>query len=84
MNQADKRLAAMRENPCADWTIDDVKAVCRRHDVSCTPPSGGGSHYTVSHPQQHVILTIPARRPIKPFYIVGLVRFIEAVLRGEA
>lgn len=84
MSQADKRFDDMRNNPRADWTINDVEAVCRRHGVSCTPPSGGGSHYTISHPGQRDIQTIPVGRPIKPYYIARLVRFIDDVVRGES
>ncbi len=76
-------LDRMRRNPAADWTINDVVAVCVRHGVRCTPPSGGGSHYKVSHPSRQDILTIPRARPVKPVYIRKLVRFIEAV-EGDA
>ena len=73
------RLDRMRSNPAGDWTIDDVEAVCREFGIRCTAPSGGGSHYKVSHPLRRDILTIPRRRPVKPVYIRKLVRFIEAV-----
>ena len=72
-------LARMRRNPAADWTIRDIETVCAEHGVRCSPPTGGGSHYKVSHPSQHEILTIPARRPVKPVYIRKLARLIEAV-----
>ena len=72
-------LDRMRRNPAADWTITDVAAVCAQHGVRCIPPSGGGSHYKISHPLQRDILTIPRARPVKPVYIRKLVRFIEAV-----
>lgn len=68
----------MRRNPAADWTIRDVAAVCAEHGIRCSAPTGGGSHYKVSHASQPDILTIPARRPIKPVYIRKLVRLIEA------
>jgi hypothetical protein len=73
------RLERMRANPAGDWTIRDVEAVCREHGVRCMQPSGGGSHYKVSHPSQHDILTILARRPVKAVYIRKFVRFIDAV-----
>ena len=71
-------LDRMRRAPAADWTIADVVTACAKHGVRCTPPSGGGSHYKVSHVSQREILTIPSARPIKPVYIRKLVRFIEA------
>ncbi len=49
-------LSRMRNNPAADWTVSDVARVCAQHGVRCVPPSGGGSHYKVSHPSQRTIL----------------------------
>jgi hypothetical protein len=74
------RFDQMRRNPAADWSIADVEAVCREHGLRCSAPSGGGSHYKVSHPFQRDILTIPSRRPVKPIYIRKLVRFIDQVI----
>jgi hypothetical protein len=74
-----KRLERMRRNPAADWTINDVEAVCREHGIQCMPPRGGSSHYKISHPSQREILTIPFRRPIKPVYVRKLVTFILAL-----
>jgi hypothetical protein len=73
------RLDQMRINPGGDWTIADVQALCREHNIRCAPPSGGGSHWKVSDPTQRDILTVPQRRSIKPVYIRRLVRFIELV-----
>jgi hypothetical protein len=72
----------MRDNPAGDWSIADVEAVCREHDVRCTPPTGGGSHYKISHPSRRDILTIPHRLPIKPVYIRKLVAFIVGATGG--
>ena len=77
------RLDRMRANPAGGWKIADVEKVCRAHGVRCRPPTGGGSHYKVSHPSQRDILTIPSRRPVKPVYIRKLVRFIEAATGGK-
>ncbi len=70
-------LARVRSNPQGDWTVADVEAVCRQAGLRCSPPTGGGSHWKVSHPAVRDIPTIPARRPIKPFYIRRLVRMVE-------
>jgi hypothetical protein len=69
----------MRRNPAGDWSIGDVERACRQVGVRCVPPTGGGSHYKVSHPSQAEILTIPARRPVKPVYIRKLVVFLARV-----
>ncbi len=73
-------LDQMRNNPAGDWRIEDVKKLCNdysRFGVRCAPPSGG-SHYKVSCSRLREILTIPARRPIKPVYIRKLVAFIDS------
>ncbi len=78
MSQGEKRFAQMRRNPKADWRIEDVEVVCRWAGVECCKPSSG-SHYVVAHSSQETILTVPAKRPIKPLYIKLLVGFIAAV-----
>lgn len=75
----DKRLERMRANPQGDWGISDVEAVCAAHGLTCRPPRGGGSHYSVTHPNAPEILTVPSRRPIKPVYIRKLVKMIDTI-----
>lgn len=77
-------LERMRSNSFSGWSVADVEKVCREFGVRCAPPSGGGSHYKVSHASQREILTVPFRRPIKPVYIRKLVRFIDAVRDANA
>jgi hypothetical protein len=74
-------LDLMRQNPRGDWNVSDVEAVCRQRGLRCSPPSGGGSHYKVSHPTSREILTIPYLRPIKPVYIRKLVKLIDGLER---
>jgi hypothetical protein len=69
MIKADKLLSRMRQNPAADWTIQDIERLCNGLGWPCFPPSGGGSHWKVTAPDEEMILTIPAKRPIKPVYI---------------
>jgi hypothetical protein len=77
-----ERLEAMRRSPRGNWAISDVCSVCEDHGISCKPPSGGGSHYKVSHPSQGRILTVPFKRPIKPVYIRKLVAFVDDVVEA--
>jgi hypothetical protein len=58
--------------------MEDVTALCREHGLRCTPPTGG-SHYKISHPAQRDILIVPSHWPVKPIYILKLVRFVDAV-----
>jgi hypothetical protein len=79
MGRGEKRLEEMRANPAGDWQIDDVGVVCRAFGIGLRAPRSGGSHCKVTHRSQHEILTIPARRPIKPVYIRRFVEFVDAV-----
>jgi hypothetical protein len=81
--KGEKLLERMRANPRADWRIEDVQTVCRAFGLVLRKPGGGSSHATVSHPTQAQILTVVARRPIKPVYIVKLVSFIDSVLEAN-
>lgn len=76
-------LERMQANPRGDWTIGDVQTLCRQHGMTCRSPSSG-SHYKVSHPHSPLILMIPARRPIKPFYIRELVSMCERATAAAA
>ena len=82
MGKGEKRLAQMRHNPQDDWQIADIEVVCRAHDIVLDPPSGGGSHYSVYHPNGG-IQTIPAHRKIKSRYIKEFVRFVDKVTGEE-
>lgn len=71
-----KTIERMRANPRADWQISDVEKACGEAGVACMKPSSG-SHFKIGNPHGGRRLTIPARRPIKPVYIVMLVRFLD-------
>ena len=73
-------LERMRRNPAGDWQIRDVEVVCREYGLLFRQ-GRGTSHAHAKYPAAREILTIPARRPIKPVYIRKLVRYIE--LYGE-
>jgi predicted RNA binding protein YcfA (HicA-like mRNA interferase family) len=73
---SDDLLEQMRRNPLGNWTIGDVEKVCRAHGLWFRAGQGT-SHFHVKHPAAVEILTIPARRPIKPVYIRKLVRYID-------
>lgn len=77
MSKADKLLARMRRNPAGDWTISDVQTVCNGLGWQCLPPSGGGSHWKIVVPGSETILTVPAKRPIKPVYVHKLMEYVK-------
>ena len=74
MSTADKRLMKMRQNPKADWHIDDMKAVARAKGIEWRQP--GTSHVTFRR-DDGTKVTVPARKPIKPVYVRMFVEFVE-------
>lgn len=79
MARADNTLAAMRANP-RDWRIASLETVALAFGVRVRKP--GGSHVVFEHPSVAEALSVPARRPIKPIYLLRFFRLIDAV-RGE-
>ncbi|MBN9426010.1 MAG: type II toxin-antitoxin system HicA family toxin [Burkholderiales bacterium] len=69
--QVDKLLSRMRANPKGDWTIDDLITLARRHGIEFVLPTGG-SHRIFRY-QDGSILSVPAKRPVKPHYIKAFV-----------
>ena len=82
MTKSDKLLTRMRQNPAGDWTIGDIERVCAGLGWLCLPPSGGGSHWKVAAPDDDTILTLPAKRPVKPIYIRKLLAMMERLTDG--
>lgn len=74
MVKTDKLAAAMRRNPRGDWRIEQLKALANRHGIPYREP--GGSH-VIFAPLGQPIVTVPARRPIKPIYVRRFVAMIE-------
>lgn len=70
-------LEEMRANPLNNWTVSDVKAMCSQVGLKCAEPTRG-SHYKVRSEHVGGILTVVARRPIKPVYIRKLVSLADA------
>ena len=68
-----KILAQMTANP-RDWRIESLKSVADALGLICRQP--GGSHVIFRHPNG-AMLSVPARRPIKPIYVKKFVRLVE-------
>lgn len=73
MTRAAKTLEQMKANP-RDWRIDSLKSVADAFGVVYRQP--GGSHVIFRHPGG-AMLSVPARRPIKPVYVRKFVRLVE-------
>jgi hypothetical protein len=81
MNAATKQLEAMRNNP-RDWRIEQLQTVARQFGmmVRCA----GGSHHVFSHEVVTDIVSIPARRPIKPVYVRKFVALVDKIKESQA
>ena len=82
MARGEKLLERMRANP-RDWRIEDVASLCAAFGIACTPPRKG-SHNKVKHQGRVEALTVPAHKPIKPWYIEALVDFVDAVRETQS
>lgn len=79
MARSDKRLAQMRQNP-RDWRIEEIQGVADSLGIEWLHT--GGSHVIFRSPYgEH--LSIPARRPIKPIYIVKFLALANSVKETE-
>ena len=68
----------MRESQTG-WRIEDLQAVAADNFVEWRRPGRGGSHVIFSAPGVNEIVSVPAKRPIKPVYIKQFVALVDAV-----
>jgi predicted RNA binding protein YcfA (HicA-like mRNA interferase family) len=73
VSRAAKTLRQMKANPL-DWRIENLQSVAEAFGLLWRHT--GGSHVVFRHPTG-AMLTVPARRPIKPVYIRKFVRLVE-------
>lgn len=60
------------------WRIEELQAA-EENFVEWRGPGRGGSHVIFSAPGVREIVSVPAKRPIKPIYIRQFVALIDAV-----
>lgn len=70
-------LRKMRKHQVG-WRIEDLQVVAAQHFVEWRRPRRGGSHVIFSAPGVREIVSVPAKRPIKPIYIKQFVALIDA------
>jgi len=75
---AGKIFQKMRKNKIG-WRIEELQAVEEENFVEWRRPGRGGSHVIFSAPGVREIVSVPARRPIKPIYIKQFVALSDAV-----
>lgn len=74
MSRVDNLLAKMRNNP-RDWRIDDLEAVAARNGIKTRKPPG--SHVIFTKPGCPFVVSVPAKRPIKPIYIAKFLELLD-------
>lgn len=76
MSKTDKIIQGMRDNP-TNWRISSLEAVAQRLGIHVRKT--GGSHVVFLHDDSELIVTVPAKRPIKPVYIVQFLALIDNI-----
>ena len=74
---AGKTLEKMRRNQIG-WRIEELQTVAGECLIEWRKPRRGGSHVIFSAPGVREIVTVPAKRPIKPVYIKQFLALLEA------
>jgi hypothetical protein len=74
---AGKTLRKMR-NSHLGWRIEELQMVAEATGVEWRRPRSGGSHVIFSASGVSEIVSVPARRPIKPVYIKQFLALIDA------
>jgi hypothetical protein len=76
-----QNLQKMRQQQIG-WRIEELQTVAAENGVDWRRPRRGGSHVIFSAFGVREIVSVPAKRPIKPVYIKQFVALIDAA--GEA
>lgn len=64
----------MTSNPKNDWNIEDLKRIAEKYNIEYRQPGGS---YVTFRTTRGVKLTVPARKPIKEFYVKQFIQMIE-------
>lgn len=62
------------------WRIEELQRVANENDVEWRRPGRGGSHVIFSTPGVQEIVSVPAKRPIKPVYIKRFLALVDAAI----
>lgn len=76
MTSASKLLEKMRHHP-QDWRIEQLENVAKEYKINIR--KSGGSHVIFDHPKWVELLSVPARRPIKPIYVKKFISLIDTL-----
>lgn len=76
-------IERMRRNP-RDWRIESLQTAARGLGMLVRRPGGGSSHVIFGHPELEEIVSVPAKRPIKPVYIRQFLKLVDQIEELEA
>jgi len=76
MSKIEKLIQKMRNNP-KDWKLDNLETIAKRAGLVIR--KSGGSHVVFAHETSNIIVTVPAKRPIKSVYIIQFLELIDDV-----
>ncbi|GAW86541.1 conserved hypothetical protein [Bathymodiolus platifrons methanotrophic gill symbiont] len=76
MSKIDKVIQKMRDNP-RDWKLDSLEVIAKRFDIQVR--KSGGSHAVFMHKDSNIVVTIPAKRPIKAVYIYQFLVLLDDI-----
>lgn len=76
MSKSDRIIEKMRGNP-RDWKIESLEVVAKNMGIRVR--KSGGSHAVFLHPKSDLVVTIPAKRPIKPIYITKFLALVDDI-----
>src|SRR5580692_5602239 len=79
VSAAGKTLQKMRRSQTG-WRIDELQSVAGESGVGWRRPGHGGSHVIFSAPDVREIVSVPAKRPIKPVYIRQFLALIDKAM----
>ena len=77
MAAADKTLSKLRRNQTG-WRIEEIQGVASENGIDWRRPGRGGSHVIFAAAGVREIVSVPAKRPIKPVYVRQFLALIDA------
>ncbi len=77
VSAAGKTLQKMRRSQTG-WHIEELQAVADEFGVAWRRPGHGGSHVIFSAAGVRAIVSVPAKRPIKPVYIRQFLALVDS------
>jgi len=76
VGKLEKIIEKMRRSP-KDWRINSLEVVAKSMGMKIR--KSGGSHAVFLHTESDLVVTVPAKRPIKPIYITKFLALVDDI-----